>query len=105
MVRRIRISEARARLPELARYLRRSPHQVVLIDHRDMEERLALITERHLRFLESMVDAANQRRARKFKLAGSISSSLTDEAIEQALDAMRREQDTREQAKNATLEN
>ena len=90
-------------MPELARYLSRSPHEAILIDHRDMEGRLALVTERHLRYLESIVQAAQGRRAGSFKLAGSISSSLSDEAIEEALAAMAEELSTRAEAKTRSL--
>jgi hypothetical protein len=103
MARRLRISDARARLPELARYLSRSPHAVVFIEHRDLEERLVLITERHLRYLEAMVDGAKRRRAGSFKLAGSVSSSLSDKAIEEALAAIRSEQRARAKEKGETL--
>ena len=103
MPRRLRISEMRARLPELAKYLSRWPHETVLIEHRDMKERLALVTERHLRYLQSIVDGAKRRRTGSFKLAGSISSRLSDEAIEEALAAMAKEQGTRAEAKNGSL--
>lgn len=92
MSRSMSISEARARLPELARYLRRSPRQVVFIEHRDMDERLALVTESHLHYLESLVTAAERRRASSFKLAGSMKSDLPDEEIEEALAAIKKEQ-------------
>lgn len=103
MPRRLRISEVRARLPELAKYLSRSPHAMVLIEHRDMRDRLALVTERHLRYLESIVDGARRRRTRSFKLHGSISSRLSDEAIEGALAAMAKERDARAEAKSKGL--
>jgi hypothetical protein len=102
MRRRLAISEVRARLPELARFLNRSPHERVLIEHRDMKERLALVTERHLRYLESIVNSARRRRG-SFKLAGSISSRLSDGAIEEALAGMAKERSTRARAKSETL--
>ncbi len=95
----INISEARARLPELARYLRRSPSRVVFIEHRDMEERLALITEGRLRYLEALVAAAARQADSAFRLAGSMSSTLTDDELEQALLDVKRDQTTRSSAK------
>ena len=83
MARSISISEARA--PELMKYLRRSPHQVVFIEHRDTSERLAIITESHLRYLESVTGAARRRGAASFKLLGSMTSVLSDEEIERGL--------------------
>ena len=99
MPRSINISEARARLPELARYLRRSPSRVVFIEHRDMEERLALITEGRLRYLEALVAAAARRADSAFRLAGSMSSALTDDELEQALLDVKQDQTTRSSAK------
>lgn len=92
MSRRIKISEARGRLPELAKYLIRNPDQVVLVEHRDLDERLALITEGHLRYLETMVMELRKKVTRPFKLAGSITSHLSDEELEAALRQMREEQ-------------
>jgi len=99
MSRTISISEARARLPELARYLRRAPQRVVFIEHRDMEERLALVTEGRLRYLEALVAAAEQGADRAFKLAGSMSSTLTDDELEQALIGVKQDQTTRSSSK------
>ena len=99
MPRSISISEARARLPELARYLRRSPQRVVFIEHRDMEERLALVTEGRLRYLEALVAAAEQRADNGFTLAGSMSSALTDDELEQALVGVKQDQTTRSSSK------
>src|SRR3972149_10589043 len=85
------ISEARARLPELARYWRGEPAGVVFIEHRDRAERLALITERRLRYLESLVGASMVREGGSFQLAGSMTSELDDEELEKALMAVKRE--------------
>ncbi len=99
MSRSISISEARARLPELARYLRRSPGKAVFIEHRDMKERLALVTEGHLLYLEAIVAAAAERADSKFKLAGSMTSALTDDELEQALLDIKSDERARSAAK------
>lgn len=91
MARSISISEARARLPALAKYLRRSPDQVVFIEHRDIPERLALITEARLRYLESLVEAAARRGKGTFRLAGSMTSKLTDQELEAELVKIKQE--------------
>jgi len=87
----INISEARGRLPELARYLARHPDQVVLVEHRDLDERIALTTERHLRYLEAVVQELKGRVNKPFRLHGSISSPLSDEELDAALEALRAE--------------
>jgi len=97
------ISEARARLPELARFLSGAPEGVVLIEHRDRVERLALITVRRLRYLESLVSASQVRDGRGFELAGSMTSDLDDEQLDEALSAMKRESEDQAGTKGKEL--
>ncbi len=92
MPRRMKISEARAKLPELAKYLVSHPDQVVLVEHRDLDDRIALTTERHLRYLETLVTELKAQVSRPFRLAGSITSAFGDEALERALREVREEQ-------------
>lgn len=92
MPRRVKISEARGKLPELAKYLMSHPDQVVLVEHRDLDGRIALITERHLRYLETLVKELRKQVSRPFRLSGSITSELSDEELETALKEMREEQ-------------
>lgn len=92
MPRHIKISEARGKLPELAKYLVRHPDQVVWVEHRDLGERLALTTETHLRYLETMVRELRKQVSRPFKLAGSVTTDLNDQELEAALRAIREEQ-------------
>ena len=99
----ISISEARARLPELARFLADTPQGVVLIEHRDRAERLALITERRLRYLESLLAASLVRKDGSFQLAGSMTSDLDDDGLEEALSALKREGEARAQRKGEEL--
>jgi hypothetical protein len=87
----INISEARGKLPELARYLARHPDRVVLVEHRDLDERIALTTERHLRYLEAVVQELKSRVSRPFRLEGSVTSSLSDEELDAALEKLRAE--------------
>ncbi|NJD64919.1 MAG: hypothetical protein FIB00_06705 [Chloroflexi bacterium] len=86
MTLRLSISEARARLPELAQLAMASPDDVIIIEHRDRKERLVLTTESHLRTLEAMVEGLrNAMPGGPFKLAGSLHSDLTDDEIEAEL--------------------
>ena len=91
MLKPINISEARGKLPELARYLARHPDQVVLVEHRDLDERIALTTERHLRYLEVVVQELKDRVSKPFRLEGSVFSPLSDEELDAALDRLRAE--------------
>jgi PHD/YefM family antitoxin component YafN of YafNO toxin-antitoxin module len=88
---RISISEARARLPELAQSVMDSPGRVIIIEHRDRKERVVLTAESYLRSLERKVEAMKQQPTAPFKLFGSMTSDLTDEELEAALAAMRAE--------------
>lgn len=97
------ISEARARLPELARYLSGAPNGVVFIEHRDRVERLALITEKRLRYLESLVSGSLVREGGSFQLGGSMTSDLDDEELDKALMAVKREGEARSQTKSEDL--
>jgi hypothetical protein len=85
----IRISEARARLPELARFLAQHPAEVVLIEHRDLSERLALVTEGHLRALEEALRELRHAAGPPFQLGGSAESDRDDAEIERALQGLR----------------
>ena len=92
MAKRFSISEARDKLPQIAKLLRRSPHEVVLVEHRDVDERLAIVSEQHLRDLESLVKTLKAKLTQPFQLAGSINSNLSDNELEDALKTMREEQ-------------
>ncbi len=103
MPRRINISEARARLPELARYVIESPERVVLIEHRDLPAPLALTTEAHLNYLHTVIRELRKRNGSEFRLAGSIQSDLSAEELEAELMAMRREQQLADEARIRSL--
>jgi hypothetical protein len=92
----INISEARARLPELARRVAATPGSVEYIEHRDLPERIALTTASHIEYLKTMVAELKRRTTRPFVLEGSIRSTLTDDEIEASLAAARREQSKRD---------
>lgn len=88
----MKISEARGKLPEVARYLDRNPDEVVLIQHRDLDQRLALVTEAHLRGLETLIRELRQRLAEPFVLSGSLASGQADDGMDEALRALRTSQ-------------
>ena len=92
MRRLMKISEARGKLPEVARHLAKNPGEVVLVEHRDLDARIAMISEAHLRYLESTVTELRKRIRKPFQLAGSVTSRLGDEELESELQRMRVEQ-------------
>jgi hypothetical protein len=95
----ISISEARGKLPELAHRLVRSPGSVVYIEHRDLEERLALTTQSHIQYLEAMVHELKKSVTQPFTLAGSIETDLSPGRIEASLKGIREEQQALSEAK------
>jgi len=98
---RLSISEARARLPELAQRAIAAPGEPIIIEHRDRKERLVLTTESHIRMLEAMVDGlrSGSAAAAPFRLAGSLQSDLSDEELEAALARSKAARRSAEEAK------
>lgn len=103
MTKRLKISEARGKLPQLAKFLADHPGEVVLVEHRDLDHRIALTTEGHIRYLETVAKELKKQVSRPFKLAGSIASSLSDDQLEAALRTMREEQATLREQKSRDL--
>lgn len=99
MAKRIKISEARAKLPQLAQYLRRRPGEVVVIEHRDLDEQLVLTTESYLRYLRTTIRELQKNGAKTFTLAGSITTVLSDEELEMTLREDRSRQTERSKRK------
>jgi hypothetical protein len=84
------ISEARARLPELAQRAMDSPDNRVYIRHRDRKERLVLTTESHLEMLEAMVKNLRKRLGWPgFKLEGSAATEMDADELAVAIAAGR----------------
>jgi hypothetical protein len=86
---RLSISEARARLPELAQLVMETPGGAIIIEHRDFQERLVLTTESSIKALETTVQ--NAPKETTFRLAGSMTSDLSDEELEAAMVAVRKQ--------------
>jgi len=72
MERNLGISEARARLTELAKRVAAAPGRVEYITHRDLGEDLALTTRAHIEYLEALVKELRGHRTGEFRLAGSV---------------------------------
>lgn len=86
---RLSISEARARLPELAQRVMDTPGEKVIIEHRDRKERLVLTAESYVAMLEATVTEMRSRIGGGFKLAGSMSTDLSEAELTAALRAMK----------------
>lgn len=90
------ISEARARLPELARHVVARPGAAVVIENQRMDEAVVLTSERHLRFLEAQVAELRKHVAGSFVLRGSAETDLGPDELAAALTRLRSEQSAAE---------
>src|SRR5947207_4944067 len=76
------MSTGRARLFELAELVRSSGDDtVVVLEHRDGGEGVALVREARLAYLEDRVMQMDKQIEKPFTLAGSLSSDLDDRAL------------------------
>jgi hypothetical protein len=86
------ISAARAKLFQLADLVRSSGEDaVVVLEQRGEPERIALVREARLAYLEARVSELERRQRQPFKLAGSLASDLDDARLDAALRAIRQE--------------
>lgn len=102
-MRRLSISEARARLPELARHVVARPGTAVVIENQRMDEAVVLTSERHLRYLEAEVAELRKRAGAAFVLAGSAATELGADELAAALDRLRSEQSAADLGRLADL--
>ena len=82
MPKHLNISEARARLTEMAHRIAGSPGRVEYITHRDLEDDIAMTTRSHLRFLEDSLAQLRARATDSFRLAESMSTECSDEEVD-----------------------
>jgi hypothetical protein len=86
------ISAARKTLFQLTDMVRKSGDDtVVLLEQRGTTERVALVREARLAYLEAQAAELDKRTDKPFKLVGSLKTNLDDEALEEALRQIRRE--------------
>lgn len=86
------ISTARKQLFQLTDLVRKSGDDtVVVLEQRGTSERVALVREARLAYLEAQAAEVEKREQKPFKLAGSLKTNLDDDALEEALRQIRRE--------------
>jgi PHD/YefM family antitoxin component YafN of YafNO toxin-antitoxin module len=93
MTKRVKISEARAKLFDLVDFVIDAEDDVVLIEHRDRTERAALLSERYLRYLTGSLEQLKGHGRQEFRLAGSIRLLVSEEALERSIAASRARED------------
>ena len=103
MSKRMSISEARQKLFELVEYVSTQEEAVVFIEHRDKAEKVVLLSEARLRFLETHVRELKKQKSSPFNLAGSITSELSDEALEASLKTLQKEASTLTSTKHEAI--
>lgn len=92
MDKKLKISEARAKLFDLVDYVTGEDHGVVLIERRNKPERAALVSEEHLRYLYATIEGLESKQRSPFRLKGSMKLLVSPEELEAALGEGRREQ-------------
>ena len=92
MDKKLKISEARAKLFDLVDYVTSQEQGVVLIERRDNPERAALVSEEHLRYLYATIEGLEKKDRSPFRLKGSMKLLVSAEEMEAALADGRREQ-------------
>jgi hypothetical protein len=86
------LSTARAKLFQLSDLVTQSADEtVVILERRGTSGHAALVREARLAYLEARVSEFDRRSEQPFGLAGSLSTALDDETVEQELRAIRRE--------------
>jgi PHD/YefM family antitoxin component YafN of YafNO toxin-antitoxin module len=92
MDKKLKISEARAKLFDLVDYVTGEDQGVVLIERRNKPERAALVSEEHLRYLYATIEGLESKQRSPFRLKGSMKLLVSPEELEAALGEGRREQ-------------
>jgi len=87
---RIPLSNARARLFELAETVRRGDDTVVVLEQRGSAEGVALLRETQLNYLECRVREIEKSPEKPFRLAGSMSTDLNGDELLALLKDLRR---------------
>lgn len=85
------ISAARARLFELANLVRAGDDTVVVFEQRDKPDRVVLVKETRLAYLEAKVEAMEKEEEEPFELAGSIKLLVPPEELDAMLRQIRNE--------------
>ena len=86
----VAISAARAKLFQLVDLVRSSGEDaVVVLEQRGEPDRVALVREARLAYLEARVSELERRDRQPFRLAGSLASNLDDAALDAALRTIR----------------
>ncbi|MGH7504574.1 MAG: hypothetical protein ACRELX_02945 [Longimicrobiales bacterium] len=99
----VNISDARARLPELARRVVEDPQAIVVIENRRLSGRAVLIAEERFQILEAAASMLRGGMEASFQLAGSIATALDDADLDAAVAVLRAEQHAAEVARQAAL--
>jgi hypothetical protein len=85
------MSKARARLFELAELVRCSDDDTaVVLEQRGSGEGIALVREARLNYLEDRVKQIEKPSEKPFRVAGSLSSGMDDEALTGVLKELRK---------------
>lgn len=92
MARRLRIpiSKARSQLFQLTDLVRSGDDTVVVLEQRGGKDPVVLVREARLAYLEARAAEVDKRETKAFQLKGSITTTLSDEELEEVMRDIRR---------------
>ena len=96
------ISSARSTLFQLVDLVRKSGgDSIVVLEQRGESENVALVREARLDYLEERVMQIDRQQPAAFKLGGSLTSGMSDAALQQALHELRLEWSAQPESREA----
>jgi hypothetical protein len=87
----VALSAGRAKLFELADLVRSADDTVVVFEHRGSQEKVALVRESRLDYLEARVAELEKGARKPFTLRGSLKTDLPDKDLDALLTQIRRD--------------
>src|SRR5690606_1252681 len=85
MARLLKISEARRTLFDLVDDVIERADEVILIQHRDRKERVALVNESYIEYLRATIEALKAGDSDEFRLAGSMRLLVAEDELEASI--------------------
>jgi len=89
-VKKVSVSEARAKLFDLVEQVTAHPQEEVVIEHRSQKGRAVLVDAGHYEYLKAAAAGLRQLRERPFKLKGSMQLTVPPEEFDEWFEENRR---------------
>ncbi len=90
-MKKLSVSEARAKLFDLVEQVTADPQEEVVIEHRSQKGRAVLVDEGHYEYLKAQAAGLKQIRERPFQLRGSMQLAVSPEEFDEWFEQNRRD--------------